>query len=176
MGAGASVPGAQINLAGRQRMLSQKMSKEAVMVLLGIDTSTSQAALNSTVTEYGENWADLLNGNSDRSLPEITDECAVAAMDQCQETLMSMRGKLMPIVESASAESDDVETIAALSPELLSHSNRVVQILKGAVTCDESTTTLRGKTANSAGTVTVPGIMMLLLWAAFEFEFVSTQF
>jgi len=152
---GASVPGAQINIAGRQRMLSQKMSKEAVMVLLAIDTSASQSALNATMTEFATNWKDLLNGNSERSLPEMTDECAIEAMDLTKDTLGSMDGKLMKIVESGTCDSEDVTEIASQNPELLSRSNQVVQILKGSMTCDEEPA---GKTTESAARTTAPEV------------------
>ncbi|MBT5774543.1 MAG: HAMP domain-containing protein [Dehalococcoidia bacterium] len=64
-----------INIAGRQRMLSQKMSKEAFAIASGDDAS--REALTATITEFDTSLSDLIDGNAGRNIPAASG--AVAA-------------------------------------------------------------------------------------------------
>ncbi len=55
-----------INLAGKQRMLTQKMSKEALLIFIGIDVDKNAKALKETSKLFDKTLNGLLNG--DRSL------------------------------------------------------------------------------------------------------------
>ena len=55
-----------VNLAGRQRMLSQKLSKEAFAIAAG--NEEAREALAATAAEFGQNLTDLRNGNSERGI------------------------------------------------------------------------------------------------------------
>ena len=51
--------GAAINVAGRQRMLTQKMAKEALMVHLKIDEAKNKENLNKTMGLFRDSLAHL---------------------------------------------------------------------------------------------------------------------
>ena len=63
-----------INIAGRQRMLSQKMSKEAFAIASGDEASRDP--LTATIAEFDANLADLIAGNAERNIPTATGEVA----------------------------------------------------------------------------------------------------
>ncbi len=70
-----SVYGPTINIAGRQRMLSQKLVKEALAIQAADDPSMRaqrQAELRQTLELWRNSHADLLNGNEANGLPAST--------------------------------------------------------------------------------------------------------
>mmetsp|Transcript_43306 Transcript_43306/g.90172 ORF Transcript_43306/g.90172 Transcript_43306/m.90172 type:complete len:347 (-) Transcript_43306:169-1209(-) len=62
--AGTVAPGAVVNIAGRQRMLSQKMSKEALLVGLSVNTAASLTALEATKNLFVTSHAGLVHGST----------------------------------------------------------------------------------------------------------------
>ncbi len=67
---------ATINIAGRQRMLTQKMSKELLMVHLGINTNTNAENLAKTTTLFENSFQDILRGNKKLKIARVTDQKA----------------------------------------------------------------------------------------------------
>lgn len=61
--------GTVLNLAGKQRMLTQKMSKEILLIYLKIDTEQNMENLSKTAKLFDETLEGLLNGNSKLGLP-----------------------------------------------------------------------------------------------------------
>ena len=57
-----------INLAGKQRMLSQKMAKEALLIGAGVKTNESAAALIKTVALFERTLAGLQRGDPELAL------------------------------------------------------------------------------------------------------------
>ena len=65
--------GKVINLAGKQRMLTQKMSKEALLVAKGIDAEENKANLQKTAALFGKTLTGLVKGDADLGLPKTED-------------------------------------------------------------------------------------------------------
>jgi hypothetical protein len=63
--------GATINLAGKQRMLTQKMTKELLLVANGIDADANKANLGKTVALFQSTLTGLLDGDEGLGLPGI---------------------------------------------------------------------------------------------------------
>jgi len=59
----ASAISRKVNLAGRQRMLTQKMTKEACLIALGVDPERHQAELARTAATFDRVLEGLLNGD-----------------------------------------------------------------------------------------------------------------
>src|SRR5262249_54452830 len=58
-----------INIAGRQRMYSQKMTKEFLFAALGIDAAQNKKNAAATVALFEDNQKLLLAGDAERGLP-----------------------------------------------------------------------------------------------------------
>jgi len=58
-----------INQAGRQRMLSQRMSKEFLFVVMGVDKEANQTELGKTVKLFDSTLDRLLAGDAEVSMP-----------------------------------------------------------------------------------------------------------
>lgn len=63
-----------INISGKQRMLTQKMSKEALLIAKGIDVEINKKSLKETVTLFETTLSALLNGDKNLNLPKTEDE------------------------------------------------------------------------------------------------------
>lgn len=75
-----SVAAHVINLSGRQRMLIQKMGKEAVLMSLGVDVSGDVGDLNLSTQLFTHTHASLLEGNMNLGLQATTDHCIIQQM------------------------------------------------------------------------------------------------
>ena len=115
-----------IDLAGRQRMLSQKLSKEAFAISSGDEAS--REALVATVAEIDGNLNDLINGNASRGIPAATGEVAtqLVAVEELwapfQDAAMTVSAETVdnPVFNSALA------FIGANNVDLLTNSNKAV--------------------------------------------------
>jgi hypothetical protein len=63
-----------INLAGKQRMLTQKMSKEALLIAKGINPKKNQEELKRTITLFDSTLDALLDGDATLKLPKTEDK------------------------------------------------------------------------------------------------------
>ena len=62
-----------INIAGRQRMLSQKMSKEVLMVAASSNASAAKEQLRDTKILFDRSLKALIDGDSDMGLPATSE-------------------------------------------------------------------------------------------------------
>ena len=74
--------GIVINLAGKQRMLTQKMTKEILLIAKGIDTATNKVNLQKTVTLFDKTLKGLLDGNAELGLPKTKDIAIVKRLNK----------------------------------------------------------------------------------------------
>ncbi len=118
-----------INLSGKQRMLTQKMSKEYLFVFLGINQEENQIRVRETSSLFGRTLVGLLDGDTDLELPgttksEIRDQLGVVA---------SLWEAFEPIVSKASETSvsltkDEATEIASTNVPLLKNMNKAVKM------------------------------------------------
>ena len=86
-----SVSPETINVAGAQRMLSQKMTKEALLIVQGV---TGQATLDATMTSFEVAHKDLLNGNRERNITAFDDLAIQQQMQHVDKLWLQMKVKL----------------------------------------------------------------------------------
>ncbi len=72
--------GTVINLAGKQRMLTQKMSKEALFIAKGIDVDANKASLTKTVALFDKTLTGLISGDESLGLPATTNKDILAQL------------------------------------------------------------------------------------------------
>jgi len=71
-----------INLAGKQRMLTQKMSKEALLIAKGIEVEENQKMLRDTISLFDKTLKGLKSGDSSLSLPKTEDPKVIKRIDK----------------------------------------------------------------------------------------------
>jgi len=129
-----------INLAGKQRMLTQKMSKEALLIIKGIEVEKNQADLQKTITLFDKTLHGLRNGDEAMGLPPTQDPQILKQLDQSiklwhlfekflkqvvegrvdQNTLKAVEMANMPLLEMMNKTVHQYETLyeSSLSPNL----------------------------------------------------------
>lgn len=141
--AGANAPGAVVNKAGRQRMLSQKMAKEALLIALGVDASSNQANLQATVNEFDTAHNVLLNGDSSASIPATTETCILQQMSVVTSTWSQLKPSYTAVLNSDTS-TGTLTQIADRNPTLLTEMNAAVTMYAApSSSCTTSTTTAK---------------------------------
>jgi hypothetical protein len=101
----------KINLSGKQRMLIQKMSKEAVFASLGINTEQNKKNLSSSIALFEETLAGLQNGNSQLALSKTDDQEIGAQLDKVQQ----LWNEFKPNLEKIISNGDDKAALANIA-------------------------------------------------------------
>jgi hypothetical protein len=119
---------AAINLAGRQRMLTQKMSKEFLLVALRVDPAGNQAALKQTIELFESSLGRLQKGDADLSIPTPPTPEIQAQL----ETVRTAWGALKPALEKGTGSGEisaaDVTAVASLNLPVLNDMNKAVEM------------------------------------------------
>ncbi len=119
--------GLVINLAGKQRMLTQKMSKEAFFIAKGINVEANKASLAKTAALFDKTLNGLMNGDADLKLPKTEDPAIVTQL----LTVSDLWNKFAPSIQAVAAGNtgtDVLNKIAAQNIPLLKNMNKAVQM------------------------------------------------
>ncbi len=126
--------GAVINLAGKQRMLTQKMSKELLLVALGHNVDENKINLKKSGSLFDRTLKGLKSGDEDLGLPATTDAAINAQLD----TVSGLWKEFKPLVDkvsdidSGSPAKADIEKMAKLNLPLLKEMNKAVKMYEKA--------------------------------------------
>ncbi len=121
--------GVTINLAGKQRMLTQKMTKELLLVAIGIEPAANQARLKKTMFQFERTLAGLLDGDAELGLPG-TFEPAIHAQLMLVKKLWN---RYKPILTKSKVSQADLVTASQLNLPLLKEMDKAVQMYVDSV-------------------------------------------
>ncbi|SFV50898.1 Nitric oxide-responding transcriptional regulator Dnr (Crp/Fnr family) [hydrothermal vent metagenome] len=116
-----------INLAGKQRMLTQKMSKEALFIAKGINVEANTKALKKTAELFDKTLKGLVDGDEGLKLPKTTDKDILAQLAKVSELWASMK-KSIDAVAGGKADKATLEAISKENLPLLKNMNEAVQM------------------------------------------------
>ena len=116
-----------INLAGKQRMLTQKMSKEILLIAKGVDVDANKASLKSTATLFDKTLKGLIAGDADLKLPKTEDPAIVAQLDKVQ-ALWTEFDKSVNAVLGGDTSAAVLTQVAEQNLPLLKNMNKAVQM------------------------------------------------
>ena len=97
----------QFHMAGRQSMLTQKMSKELLLVALGVEPDKNLTNLKSSRLLFGQTLAGLTHGNEELALAPATDD---SVSDRLQYVNL-----LWPLFDEAITEAISASQITEVS-------------------------------------------------------------
>jgi hypothetical protein len=140
--------GIVINLAGKQRMLTQKMSKEALLIAKGINIQSNSQSLHKTIALFDKTLLGLRNGNKSLHLPKTNNKEIVKQIDK----VISLWKSFKIHVEKVANGETGKATLVAIDKEnlpLLRNMNMVVQMYEN--NNDSHLDPLMAKTINLAG-------------------------
>ena len=119
-----------INLAGKQRMLTQKMTKELLLVAIGIKPARNQARLTKTMSQFERTLAGLLDGDAELGLPGTLEP---AIRDQLI-LVKTLWNRYKPIlIKSKVSSQADLVTASQLNLPLLKEMDKAVHMYVDSV-------------------------------------------
>ena len=118
-----------INLAGKQRMLTQKMTKEVLLIASGVDTSKNKESLSATAALFDKTLKGLVDGSSDLKLIKATDAKAIRQLGKVAK-LWSPFHDLVKSVLGGDTSKANLEKIAKDNLPLLKNMNRAVKMFE----------------------------------------------
>ncbi len=122
-----SVSPETINVAGAQRMLSQKMTKEALLLRQG---ALERGAMEATIAQFDQAQRDLLNGNPARNISVIEAPAIQAQLNRVEQLWSAFRPRLERVASGADA---DLAGLEADSVTLLKEMNQAVGLMAAHV-------------------------------------------
>ena len=124
-----------LNLSGKQRMLTQKMTKELLLVALGIDSDKSKRDLKKTTSLFERTLKGLLDGDKDLDLPGTKDSSIrdqLGVVEKLWKEYKPVLGKTIAS-ESNEVSLDDLKKAAKLNLPLLKNMNAAVKMYEKSV-------------------------------------------
>ena len=120
--------GVVLNLSGRQRMLSQKMSKEMMLIALGVDAQKNLAELEKTAALFDRTLKGLRDGDKELRLPPTADERIRRQLDTTERVWREYQATVKGVLARGSVTAEDVAVIDVKSVELVEEMNRCVNL------------------------------------------------
>ena len=114
-----------IDLAGKQRMLTQKMSKEALLIAKGINIQKNQEELKKTIALFDTTLKGLLKGDEKLQLPKTEDTDIIQQL----KSITSLWNKFKPFIDRVAEGTYDRTSLKAIemgNTPLLQSMNRIV--------------------------------------------------
>ena len=118
-----------INLAGKQRMLTQKMTKELLLVANNISADASKDSLVKTVALFNRTLKGLLNGDEGLGLPGTND----AAIREQLSVVQKLWSEYKPVLDAADTSDAGLAKAAELNLPLLKNMNQAVKMYEASV-------------------------------------------
>lgn len=118
----------EIDMAGRQRLLSQRIAASACLLSLGVDAESSETALSEAQLIYGATLDHLQNGDATAGLPAASDATVLSALDGARSAWAPVDTAVTHIL-AGDATIDDMRAVAEHEGALLAASQAVVAAL-----------------------------------------------
>ena len=121
-----------INLSGKQRMLTQKMSKEALLVALDVDKDANLENLKATRDLFDKTLTGLRNGDESLGLPATKKPKILGALDDVDSLWSGFDPAISGVITSGTADTAQITTIASQNLPLLKAMNKTVKLYEAA--------------------------------------------
>ena len=116
-----------INLAGKQRMLTQKMSKEALLIIKGIAIKENRKNLKETIALFDKTLYGLRDGNKELNLPQTEEKEIVNALNK-EIQLWSMFKIFLDNIVDNKADINTLKAVEIANMPLLKLMNDIVML------------------------------------------------
>lgn len=140
--------GVVLNLSGKQRMLTQKMSKEIVLIAMGHETAANVKNLQATASLFDKTLKGLRNGNAELKLVSTSNSRILRQLDKVDAIWAEFQPVVQTIIDQGSASADQVAVVAEKNLPLLKQMNKCVKLYE--------------KDASKAGMSSDPGLAVTI--------------
>lgn len=118
--------GVVLNLSGKQRMLSQKMSKEMMLVALDVDKEANLANLEKTSSLFDQTLKGLRKGSAELRLPPTTSGRILRQLDEIDGIWAGFYPIVKEVLAKKSVSKEQVAQVAKGNVPLLQEMNKAV--------------------------------------------------
>ncbi len=119
-----------INLASKQRMLTQMMSKEAALVALGVDAPLNLSNLQQNQESFRQILNALRYGDFELAIAGTSDPLILERLKKVEELWPIFEGTIRESLATGEVAADQLATIAALNVPLLDATDATVESYK----------------------------------------------
>ena len=126
----------QINLSGRQRMLTQKMSKEALLYALNVEPVKSRLKMLQTALLFDRTLKGLMHGDPKQNLAATHQPHILKQLEKVQKLWKQFLPVIIHLGKSQKADRASIEKIAKLNLPLLAEMNKAVKMYERASGAD----------------------------------------
>ncbi len=116
-----------INVAGRQRMLSQKMSKEIFLIALDHNVDVNLGNLKDTRNLFNRSLKGLIKGSKRMNLPSTKNKIALKQIKKVAKIWVKFRALVDKVIKTKETDEDLLEQIYDQNPILLKEMNKAVK-------------------------------------------------
>lgn len=121
--------GIVINLSGKQRMLTQKMSKEMLLIAKGVDAAGNEANLKKTAALFDKTLKGLIHGDADLRLVKCENPKIVKQLEKVATLWVGFK-KNVNVVLGGDTSKAVLEKVAKENLPLLKNMNRAVKMFE----------------------------------------------
>lgn len=140
--------GVVLNLSGKQRMLTQKMTKEILLIALGIASDNNMANLRATSELFDRTLNGLRDGDQGLRLPPTSSKRILRQLRKVAEIWNDYRLVVDKILATGSVSKTQVALVAEKNLPLLKNMNKCVKLYE--------------KDASSSGLKADPGLAVTI--------------
>ncbi len=155
LGSSQKDAGVVVNLAGRQRMLTQKMSKESLLVAMGKNQSETQKGLAQTAKLFDRTLKGLIAGDEELLLPPTKDRAILAQLNTVRNLWKNFKGNIDVIANENPDHARFEEAVRYVS-------TNNVQLLKDMNKCVKMYEESFGKTAAILGLANIIVVVLMV--------------
>ncbi len=119
-----------INLAGKQRMLTQKICKQALLVSLNIDKAENKEGLQKSYKLYDKTLNGFVKGDKTLNLPASKNPKIISYVKVIRKEWQPFVKSVKKVISSNKKESSSLSYIVSCNESLLKKSNQLVQLFK----------------------------------------------
>ncbi len=128
--------GVVINLAGRQRMLTQKMSKEILLIYHAIDVEKNRTNLAGSALMFAKTLKGLINGDKSLHLTPTHDKDILEQMNVVSALWLGFSKNVLPVIKGRKVDLPYIERVAKENLPLLREMNKAVYMYEKAAGSD----------------------------------------
>lgn len=118
--------GTVLNLSGKQRMLTQKMSKEIMLIALNENKQQNLTNLTNTANLFDKTLKGLRNGSEELHLPVTSEKRILRQLDKIEKIWGNFYSTVKSIITSGNVSTDQVALVAEQNLPLLKQMNKAV--------------------------------------------------
>ena len=118
--------GITIDLAGKQRMLTQRMAKESLLILMDYQADTNRKKLSSDLGLFDKTLKGLIRGDKDLKLEAVQDAKIQAQLQKVSKLFAPFKRSTQSIIDGSATDVDYNQVVLKKNLILLKEMNKAV--------------------------------------------------